>query len=119
MRRIAQRPVEQIVKIPVPQPEVVEEVDQVPKVQRQEVVQEPRGEFIEQPVQQVVDVVVQVAKIEVLEQRPVEQIVKILVPQPEGVEEVDQVPKVQLQDCLLYTSPSPRDLSTSRMPSSA
>jgi len=25
----------------------------------------------------------------------------------------------QLQNCLLYTSPSPRDLSTSRMPSSA
>ena len=25
----------------------------------------------------------------------------------------------QLTDCLLYTSPSPRDLSTSRMPSSA
>ena len=25
----------------------------------------------------------------------------------------------QLEDCLLYTSPSPRDLSTSRMPSSA
>ena len=25
----------------------------------------------------------------------------------------------KLQDCLLYTSPSPRDLSTSRMPSSA
>ena len=25
----------------------------------------------------------------------------------------------QLLDCLLYTSPSPRDLSTSRMPSSA
>ena len=24
-----------------------------------------------------------------------------------------------LRDCLLYTSPSPRDLSTSRMPSSA
>ena len=24
-----------------------------------------------------------------------------------------------LPDCLLYTSPSPRDLSTSRMPSSA
>ena len=24
-----------------------------------------------------------------------------------------------LEDCLLYTSPSPRDLSTSRMPSSA
>ena len=26
---------------------------------------------------------------------------------------------VQLESCLLYTSPSPRDLSTSRMPSSA
>ena len=26
---------------------------------------------------------------------------------------------VLLKDCLLYTSPSPRDLSTSRMPSSA
>ena len=26
---------------------------------------------------------------------------------------------IDLQDCLLYTSPSPRDLSTSRMPSSA
>ena len=25
----------------------------------------------------------------------------------------------RLQNCLLYTSPSPRDLSTSRMPSSA
>ena len=28
-------------------------------------------------------------------------------------------PDVMLMDCLLYTSPSPRDLSTSRMPSSA
>ena len=26
---------------------------------------------------------------------------------------------IQCRDCLLYTSPSPRDLSTSRMPSSA
>ena len=26
---------------------------------------------------------------------------------------------VPTEDCLLYTSPSPRDLSTSRMPSSA
>ena len=26
---------------------------------------------------------------------------------------------ILLRDCLLYTSPSPRDLSTSRMPSSA
>ena len=29
------------------------------------------------------------------------------------------VTKEDLKDCLLYTSPSPRDLSTSRMPSSA
>ena len=29
------------------------------------------------------------------------------------------VTKVMDTDCLLYTSPSPRDLSTSRMPSSA
>ena len=29
------------------------------------------------------------------------------------------VPLVKLHSCLLYTSPSPRDLSTSRMPSSA
>ena len=28
-------------------------------------------------------------------------------------------PTMRLSDCLLYTSPSPRDLSTSRMPSSA
>ena len=27
--------------------------------------------------------------------------------------------EVWMRDCLLYTSPSPRDLSTSRMPSSA
>ena len=27
--------------------------------------------------------------------------------------------EMRLEDCLLYTSPSPRDLSTSRMPSSA
>ena len=30
----------------------------------------------------------------------------------------DELPTLAL-DCLLYTSPSPRDLSTSRMPSSA
>ena len=29
------------------------------------------------------------------------------------------LPNLSLEDCLLYTSPSPRDLSTSRMPSSA
>ena len=32
---------------------------------------------------------------------------------------VGQVAKRQAITCLLYTSPSPRDLSTSRMPSSA
>ena len=31
--------------------------------------------------------------------------------------ELDQI--IGLKSCLLYTSPSPRDLSTSRMPSSA
>ena len=31
---------------------------------------------------------------------------------------IEQITK-QLNSCLLYTSPSPRDLSTSRMPSSA
>jgi len=30
-----------------------------------------------------------------------------------------QEPETSFKDCLLYTSPSPRDLSTSRMPSSA
>ena len=34
-----------------------------------------------------------------------------------GMDPFDLVPR--LSDCLLYTSPSPRDLSTSRMPSSA
>ena len=33
--------------------------------------------------------------------------------------DVDLEVTVQLGRCLLYTSPSPRDLSTSRMPSSA
>ena len=50
---------------------------------------------------------------------------RMLLPrQTEGGEEED--PKEELirrlqeyEDCLLYTSPSPRDLSTSRMPSSA
>ena len=32
---------------------------------------------------------------------------------------VEDVVKMIQADCLLYTSPSPRDLSTSRMPSSA
>ena len=37
-----------------------------------------------------------------------------------GLQDDDkEAPPAQLRDCLLYTSPSPRDLSTSRMPSSA
>ena len=36
------------------------------------------------------------------------------------IQSLEQDLKVQLfESCLLYTSPSPRDLSTSRMPSSA
>ena len=34
-------------------------------------------------------------------------------------EDLDVVMRREPQICLLYTSPSPRDLSTSRMPSSA
>ena len=42
----------------------------------------------------------------------------------DGSEDEDDVPLLQymtgkVDSCLLYTSPSPRDLSTSRMPSSA
>ena len=33
--------------------------------------------------------------------------------------ELEQLPLEQLKDCLLYTSPSPRDRTRSRMPSSA
>ena len=36
-----------------------------------------------------------------------------------GRQEIDDVLVEELKNCLLYTSPSPRDLSTSRMPSSA
>ena len=36
-----------------------------------------------------------------------------------GLEEVDLALSIKRRGCLLYTSPSPRDLSTSRMPSSA
>ena len=34
-------------------------------------------------------------------------------------EEEEKEEEEEEEDCLLYTSPSPRDLSTSRMPSSA
>ena len=37
----------------------------------------------------------------------------------ERVRKAEKAAEVQVRDCLLYTSPSPRDLSTSRMPSSA
>eukprot|EP00829_Urostomides_striatus_P000179 TRINITY_DN1012_c0_g1_i2.p1 TRINITY_DN1012_c0_g1~~TRINITY_DN1012_c0_g1_i2.p1 ORF type:complete len:103 (+),score=65.87 TRINITY_DN1012_c0_g1_i2:64-372(+) len=37
----------------------------------------------------------------------------------EKLEEEWKKVKAHIRDCLLYTSPSPRDLSTSRMPSSA
>ena len=35
------------------------------------------------------------------------------------MQHVAEIPNVVYNHCLLYTSPSPRDLSTSRMPSSA
>ena len=35
------------------------------------------------------------------------------------VGELDKMKMLMMDTCLLYTSPSPRDLSTSRMPSSA
>ena len=41
---------------------------------------------------------------------------------PRGTDYADKLRALnpaQFYDCLLYTSPSPRDLSTSRMPSSA
>ena len=38
---------------------------------------------------------------------------------PESEKVVDYVIKNNVKSCLLYTSPSPRDVSTSRMPSSA
>ena len=41
---------------------------------------------------------------------PLQQVANITVPEAR---------MIQIQPCLLYTSPSPRDLSTSRMPSSA
>ena len=36
----------------------------------------------------------------------------------EAIDEIEEL-REQVNICLLYTSPSPRDLSTSRMPSSA
>ena len=42
-----------------------------------------------------------------------------LVPSDYSVDPIEQLTSFSLEGCLLYTSPSPRDLSTSRMPSSA
>ena len=42
---------------------------------------------------------------------------RMLLPKPKSDDEDEEDPRAAL--CLLYTSPSPRDLSTSRMPSSA
>ena len=44
---------------------------------------------------------------------------EVAAPGPMLVRQVGQTSIVITRGCLLYTSPSPRDLSTSRMPSSA
>ena len=48
----------------------------------------------------------------------IKQEIKELVDKKEPNEKLEQL-TMQVKSCLLYTSPSPRDLSTSRMPSSA
>ena len=47
------------------------------------------------------------------------RIVEIYGPESSGKTTLTLEVIAQCQNCLLYTSPSPRDLSTSRMPSSA
>ena len=42
-----------------------------------------------------------------------------VLPEPEDIDTGFSMSDVRVDTCLLYTSPSPRDLSTSRMPSSA
>ena len=50
----------------------------------------------------------------------IEREIPIIASAMDGVVDVGMAVKLsQLGACLLYTSPSPRDLSTSRMPSSA
>eukprot|EP00831_Metopus_contortus_P019420 TRINITY_DN18418_c0_g1_i1.p3 TRINITY_DN18418_c0_g1~~TRINITY_DN18418_c0_g1_i1.p3 ORF type:complete len:169 (-),score=51.49 TRINITY_DN18418_c0_g1_i1:120-626(-) len=44
---------------------------------------------------------------------------KNIQPEPKKEVEVKEIKEEKKEACLLYTSPSPRDLSTSRMPSSA
>eukprot|EP00831_Metopus_contortus_P046465 TRINITY_DN37328_c0_g1_i1.p2 TRINITY_DN37328_c0_g1~~TRINITY_DN37328_c0_g1_i1.p2 ORF type:complete len:110 (-),score=36.98 TRINITY_DN37328_c0_g1_i1:123-452(-) len=43
----------------------------------------------------------------------------VIDPQTKTISKRQVTTGVEYKDCLLYTSPSPRDLSTSRMPSSA
>ena len=43
----------------------------------------------------------------------------IEMPEMSGIDLANALTKEGINTCLLYTSPSPRDLSTSRMPSSA
>ena len=46
--------------------------------------------------------------------------VSLVVDRGQGPQRVElERRRVEIPSCLLYTSPSPRDLSTSRMPSSA
>ena len=52
-----------------------------------------------------------------LEKYEAEEFDETYVEKKVGLKRLEEVERVQ--DCLLYTSPSPRDLSTSRMPSSA
>ena len=49
----------------------------------------------------------------------VETVVEVRELDTDTLDELDCNHNDQYHDCLLYTSPSPRDLSTSRMPSSA
>ena len=44
---------------------------------------------------------------------------RLLLPKPENLEEEDDPRADLVRNCLLYTSPSPRDRTRSRMPSSA
>ena len=46
------------------------------------------------------------------QQMPINQLASITTPEPRTI-------NIQVWDCLLYTSPSPRDRQKSRMPSSA
>ena len=45
--------------------------------------------------------------------------IHVQIPEPFFYDQIERTGHTPNKDCLLYTSPSPRDLSTSRMPSSA